>query len=70
MNFLKKFELPQEFKDNFMNGVMHENAKVTLESFRAKKLSAVIPRERARTIYNSNMDKKRRKDYSLYFLYY
>jgi hypothetical protein len=66
MNFLKKFELPQELKENFMSGVMLENAKPNLESFRAKKLSTVIPRERARTIYNSNSDYKRRTNF--YFI--
>ena len=57
MNFLKKFDLPSELQENFMSGVMLENAKSTLESFRIKKLSTVVPRDRSRTL--NNMGNKR-----------
>jgi len=57
MNFLKKFDLPSDLQENFMSGVMLENAKSTLESFRIKKLSTVEPRDRSRTL--NNMGNKR-----------
>ncbi len=56
MNFLRKFESPQEFKDdNFLSGIMTENVKPCLESFKVRKIQNL--RQRANTL---NMKPKQR----------
>jgi hypothetical protein len=55
MNFLKRFELPDEFKNNFINKVMRETKKPNLER---NKLIDVV-RGRSNTI--SSVKDKRRK---------
>jgi hypothetical protein len=68
MNFLKKFELPSEFKENFLSGLMIENAKPSLENFKVKKMSNDVQRDRSRTLLNNINERKRSKIYQIYHI--
>ena len=66
MNFLKKFELPSEFQENFLSGLMLENAKPSLENFKVKKMSTDVQRDRSRTLFNNLTERKRSKINQIY----
>jgi hypothetical protein len=49
MNFLKKFEFPEELKNNFISSVMMENPKSLLESLKVKNLESTVKIKRMRS---------------------
>jgi hypothetical protein len=51
MNFLKRFELPEEFKNNFIKEIMRETKKPNLEG---TKLKDIVPRGRSGTVVVEN----------------
>lgn len=59
MNFLKKFETPKEFSDdNFIEGLMRQEKKTSLESFKEKKVTK--GRARAKTTFGLGISIPRR----------
>lgn len=54
MNFLKKFETPEEFKETFIPEIMTKKPRITLDHFKTNKPEF---RERSNTYFESNNSK-------------
>lgn len=64
MNFLKKFDLPDNIKENFVKEVFNQNAKKQLDQFKKN----VQTRIRSNTVKNASFKKSNILHIFIYFI--